>query len=108
MAGKMGRGLPQRAATPQPQQESRTRTTAGKARRVARQAQNQVRAAANTAAGLTPKRRTRIRPRSENMKLCVRCRARQIVAGSVCWCADIGVVAWRGDLRVWVIQRVGG
>lgn len=51
---------------------------------------NTERAAANRAAGITPKRQTRKR-NADNMRRCLRCNTRQIVAGSVCWCRNMGV-----------------
>jgi hypothetical protein len=62
----------------------------GKDRKSLRVAEETNRARANRAAGKTPKRQTRKRPRYENMRLCMRCETRRIVAGSVCWCKTIG------------------
>jgi hypothetical protein len=63
---------------------SRARGAERKAERI--KAQNE-RHAANVAAGKTPRHRVR---RANNMRMCLRCKYRMIVAGSVCWCRSIG------------------
>jgi cytochrome c553 len=67
----------------------KTAWASGQARKAQRTKAQEVRAAANAAAGNTPKRQTRKR-RSDNMRTCLRCHTRRIVAGSVCWCESIG------------------
>lgn len=59
----------------------------GQARKAQRIAEQNERAAANRLAGKPVKRRAR--PRTDNMRTCVRCHQRVIVAGSVCWCRSI-------------------
>lgn len=61
----------------------------GEERKALRVAEQNTRATANRAAGKTPKRQTRKR-KQDNMRLCVRCQTRVVVAGSVCWCKQIG------------------
>lgn len=61
----------------------------GKDRKSLRVAEQIDQERANRAAGKTPKRQTRKR-KQDNMRLCTRCQTRVIVAGSVCWCKQIG------------------
>jgi hypothetical protein len=72
--------------------EARKRRWAnGEQRKLARRQAANAAHSANLAAGKTPRRQTR-RRKADNMRVCLRCTKRLIVAGSVCWCAQIGAV----------------
>lgn len=82
--------MPTKKAPSTQQQDTRTRAhTRSQERKALRRKANETRAQANADAGRTPKRQTRKR-KADNMRLCVRCTKRVILAGSVCWCSTIG------------------
>lgn len=88
MPTKISKNLPKRAMSTRLKEYRKAAWASGEARKKARQADQEKRHAANVAAGKTPK--VRIRPRERNMRMCIRCQQRLIVAGSVCWCRRIG------------------
>jgi hypothetical protein len=77
-----------RTKTAAPGKAKRDVKAAGNARKAARIAAQNERAAKNREAGVPVK--VRRRPKRDNMRLCLRCAKRSIVAGSVCWCKSIG------------------
>jgi hypothetical protein len=85
---KISKNLPKRAGNSHLKDARARSYRNGEARKVARVEAQKQRAAANAAAGKTPKRR--VRPRKDNMRMCLRCQLRVIVAGSVCVCTSIG------------------
>lgn len=86
---KIAKSLPKRVMNTHAKEHRKKAWATGQERKKLRQAENEARHQANIKAGRAPVRR-RIRPRSANMKLCIRCEDRMIVAGSVCWCGTIG------------------
>lgn len=99
---KMSKSLPKRVMNTHAKEYRKTAWANGQARKVQRRKLQDVQAATNAAAGNTPKRQTRKR-RADNMHLCLRCRRRQIVAGSVCWCATVGATRYDPGRQQWVI-----
>lgn len=110
MAQKLAKSLPKRATNAHLKERRKGSWLTGRQRKALRVKENEARAKANAAAGKTPRRHTRRRPRKDNTRQCTRCRKREIVAGSVCWCAAIGEVSRRvnsdGTVR-WQINNTG-
>lgn len=88
MPGKLSKNLPKRCTNTKLKEHRAASWKNGQARKAERVKVQERQQVANAAAGKTPKRR--VRPRSNNMRMCMRCRERVIVAGSVCWCKSIG------------------
>ena len=76
-----------KTANPHRKAARATRWKNGQERKNQRVIEQKEREVANRAAGKTPKVRKR---KADNMRVCLRCRQRVIVAGSVCWCKTIG------------------
>lgn len=89
MAQKMAKSLPKRATSTHAKSYREASWKQGRDRKTIRNADADARAAANRAAGKTPKRQTR-KPRADNLMICRRCTKRVIVCGQVCWCQQIG------------------
>lgn len=88
MPQKVGKKLPKRTTSAHAKEYRANAWKTGEARKAERVKEQDNQHAANVAAGKTSK--VRRRPRKDNMRLCMRCQTRIIVAGSVCWCKSIG------------------
>jgi len=92
---KIAKKLPKRVTNDKLKTRRALSWAASQTRKEQRVARNAAQAKANKDGAVTPgpvpsSQRNRIRPRSNNMRTCLRCERRKIVAGSVCVCRTIG------------------